>query len=53
MLYAIATVFQPYYGEDMMYDNRGRKPEPTHLQTQRIFNLSQAWYERNEPLMML
>ena len=39
LFYAIATVFQIYHGSDMMYEMRSRKPEPTLLRTQRIFNL--------------
>ena len=35
---AIATVFQLYIDGDMMYEMR-RKPKPTLLLTQRIFNL--------------
>ena len=35
---AIATVFQLYHRNDMMYEVR-RKPEPTLLLTQRIFNI--------------
>ena len=31
LLYARATVFQLYHGNDMMYEMRTRKPEPTHL----------------------
>ena len=38
LFYAIVTVFQLYHGSDMMYKMR-RKPEPTHLETQGIFNL--------------
>ena len=29
-----------YYGSDIMYQMRRRKPKPTHLPTQGIFNLS-------------
>ena len=35
-----ATVFQLYHGGDMMYEMKRRKPEPTLLPTQGIFNLS-------------
>ena len=35
----IATIFQLYHDGDMMYEMRTRKPEPTLLQTQGIFNL--------------
>ena len=35
---AIATVFQLYFGSDMMYEMR-RRPDPTLLLTQRIFDL--------------
>ena len=38
LLYTIATVFQLYYGSDLMYEMRRRKPKPTLLSTQRIFN---------------
>ena len=38
LVYAIATVLQLYLGADMMYEMR-RKPKPTLLQTQGIFNL--------------
>ena len=38
LVYAIATVFQLYRGYDMIYEMR-RKPEPTLLLTQGIFNL--------------
>ena len=31
--------FQLYLGGDMMYEMSRRKPEPTHLPTQAIFNL--------------
>ena len=37
---AIATVLQLYLGGDMMYEIRMRKPEPTVLPTEGIFNLS-------------
>ena len=37
--YAIAIVFQLYHGGDMMYEMRRRKPKPTLLPTQVIFNL--------------
>ena len=37
--YIIATVFQLYYGGDMMYAMRRRMPESTLLPTQGIFNL--------------
>ena len=39
MFYAIATVFQLYKGDDMMYDMRRRKPKPTISLTQGIFNV--------------
>ena len=39
LLYNIATVFQLYHGSDMMYEMRRRKPEPTLLLTEAIFNL--------------
>ena len=38
LLYATATVFQLYHGSDMMYERR-RKPDPTLLPTEGIFNL--------------
>ena len=38
LFYAIATVFQLFHGGDM-YEMR-RKPEPTLLPTQGIFNLA-------------
>ena len=41
LVYAIATVFQLYHGSDMMYAMRKRKPEPTLLPTQGIFNVPQ------------
>ena len=37
LFYAIATEFQ--YSGDMMYEMRRRKPKPTLLPTQWIFNL--------------
>ena len=40
LFYAVATVFQFYLGNDMMYEMRRRKPKPTLLQTQGIFNLA-------------
>ena len=40
LLYAIATMFQLYHGGDLIYEMRRRKPEPTHLPTQGIFNLA-------------
>ena len=39
LFYAMATVFQLYYGGDMMYELRRRKFEPTRLTTQGICNL--------------
>ena len=39
LFYAIATAFQLYHGSDMWYEMRRRKPEPTLLATQAIFNL--------------
>ena len=39
LFYAIATVFQLHHGGDMMYEMRRRKPVPTVLLTQGIFNL--------------
>ena len=39
LLYGIATVFQLYHGSNMSYEMRRRKPEPTLLTTQGIFNL--------------
>ena len=40
LFYAIATVFKLYHDGDMMYyDMRRRKPKPTVLPTQGIFNL--------------
>ena len=41
LFYTIATVFQLYPGSDMMYKMRRRKPGPTLLLTQVIFNLPQ------------
>ena len=41
LFYAIATLFQLYHGGDMMNEMRKRKPEPTILTTQGIFNLPQ------------
>ena len=38
LFYAMTTVFQLYHGGDMTYEMR-RKPEPTPLPTQGIFNL--------------
>ena len=40
LVYAITTVFQLYHGDDMMYEMRRRKPKPTSLPTQGIFNLA-------------
>ena len=37
--YAVATVFQVYHGSDMMYEMKRRRPEPTLLLTEGIFNL--------------
>ena len=31
LFYAIAAIFQLYHGNDMMYEMRRRKPEPTLL----------------------
>ena len=39
LFYARATVFQLYHGGNIMYEMRGRKPEPAPLPTQVIFNL--------------
>ena len=39
LFYAIATILQLYHGSDMIYKMRRRKPEPTLLPTQGIFNL--------------
>ena len=38
LFYAIATVFQLYHGNDMMYEMRRRNPKPTLVPTQGIFN---------------
>ena len=35
----VATVFQLYDGTDIMHEMRRRKPDPTFLLTQAIFNL--------------
>ena len=48
LFYTISTVFQLYYGGDMMYGMRRRKSEPT-LTCHTIY----AWNERNWPLMTL
>ena len=40
LFYAIATVLRLYLGSDMIYGLRRRKPKPTLLLTQRIFNLA-------------
>ena len=45
--YAIATVFQLYLGGYMMYEMRGRKPDPTLLPTQGIIKPS-TLYKRME-----
>ena len=37
---AIVTVFQLYHSSDMMREMRRRKPEPTLLPTQGVFNLT-------------
>ena len=40
LFYAVATVFQLYHGNDMIYEmRRGTKPEPTLLTMQGIFDL--------------
>ena len=39
MFYTIERVVQLYHGGDMMPEMRRRKPEPTLLPTERIFNL--------------
>ena len=39
LFYAISTIFQLYLVSDMMYEMRRRKPKPTLLPTQEIFNL--------------
>ena len=39
LFYAIPTVFQLHHGVDMMYEMRIRKPEPTLLPAQGVFNL--------------
>ena len=39
LVYALATVFQSCHGGDMRYEMRRRKPKPTGLLTQWIFNL--------------
>ena len=40
LVYAICTViFQSYHGGDMMHEIRRRKPEPTFLPSEEIFNL--------------
>ena len=39
VLVAIATLFQLYYGSDMIYEMRRRQPKPTLLPTQGIFNI--------------
>ena len=39
LFYAIETVFQLYHGDDMMYELSRKKPDPTLLLTQGIFNL--------------
>ena len=41
LFYAIATVFQLYHSHHFMYQIRRRKPEPTLLQTQGLFNVPQ------------
>ena len=38
LFYVIAKVFQLYHGTDMMYEIRRRKPEPTLLPMEGIFN---------------
>ena len=38
LFYAIARAFQLYHGSDMIYETR-KKPDPTLLLTQGIFNL--------------
>ena len=49
MFYAITTIFQLNLGGDMMYEMSRRKPEPTFLAIQGIFNLlhhlSMIWEE--------
>ena len=44
MFYAIVTVFQLYFDIDIMYKIRRRKPEPTLLPIQVIFNLPHSIY---------
>ena len=39
LFYAIATLFQLYLGSAQMYEMSRRKPKPTLLLTQGIFNL--------------
>ena len=39
--YTTATLFQLYPGGDMLYKMKRRKPEPTLLSTEGIFNLPQ------------
>ena len=39
LFYTIVTLFQLHHGDDMMYEMRRRKPEPTLLPIQGIFNL--------------
>ena len=39
LCYVMATVLQLYRGSDMMYEVKNRKPKPTLLPTQGIFNL--------------
>ena len=40
LFYTMATVFQLYHGRDMMFEMGRRTPEPTHLLTHGIFNLT-------------
>ena len=53
LFYAIVTVFQLYHAGDMMYDMTRRKPEPTLLLTQRIFNLPHHVGTEWEELIMM
>ena len=41
LLDVIATVFQLYHGGVIMFEMRRRKPKPTFLPTQGLFNLPQ------------
>ena len=39
LFYDITTILQLYHGSDMMYKMRRKKPEPTPLLSQGMFNL--------------